>query len=163
MSFSRSSREDLEWPERPRGEAECADLADLTVSLRQSTARVNKGDDVDPQRRQQPPRRDRVPRSRRTCQSIPRPRTGRTTQAPIRCDVNYSQLLKDPSQSPSLPPFKKCFRLKCRVVFVPHDFKPGSPRRVFCSMACFEAHWHERIEVIWKTSQFKHMSNARLR
>lgn len=42
-------------------------------------------------------------------------------------------------------PFKKCFRLKCLTIFVPGDFKPSSPRRMFCSKKCFEEHWREKL------------------
>jgi hypothetical protein len=42
-------------------------------------------------------------------------------------------------------PFKKCFYVKCSTIFVPADFKPSSPRRMFCSMNCFEAHWREKL------------------
>lgn len=42
-------------------------------------------------------------------------------------------------------PFKKCFNVKCSTVLVPGDFKPCSPRRMFCSQQCFEAHWHEKL------------------
>lgn len=41
--------------------------------------------------------------------------------------------------------FKKCFRVKCKTIFVPGDFKRCSPRRMFCSLQCFEAHWRERL------------------
>ena len=41
--------------------------------------------------------------------------------------------------------FKKCFRLKCDTIIVPGDFKPCSPRRMFCSQECFEAHWKEKL------------------
>jgi hypothetical protein len=42
-------------------------------------------------------------------------------------------------------PFKKCFYVKCSTIFVPADFKPSSPRRMFCSTNCFEAHWREKL------------------
>lgn len=42
-------------------------------------------------------------------------------------------------------PFKKCFYGKCSTIFVPGDFKPSSPRRMFCSMKCFEAHWRQKL------------------
>lgn len=42
-------------------------------------------------------------------------------------------------------PFKKCFHVKCSTVFVPGDFKPSSPRRMFCSLKCFEAHWRDKL------------------
>jgi hypothetical protein len=42
-------------------------------------------------------------------------------------------------------PFKKCFYGKCSTIFVPGDFKPSSPRRMFCSTNCFEAHWREKL------------------
>lgn len=41
--------------------------------------------------------------------------------------------------------FKKCFRMKCATIIVPGDFKPCSPRRMFCSQECFEAHWKEKL------------------
>ena len=48
--------------------------------------------------------------------------------------------------------FKKCFRMKCPTIFVPGDFKPCSPRRMFCSLECFEAHWKEKLSGnIWST------------
>ncbi|HEY2115036.1 MAG TPA: hypothetical protein VGJ51_08085 [Candidatus Angelobacter sp.] len=28
---------------------------------------------------------------------------------------------------------------------MPADFKPSSPRRMFCSTNCFEAHWREKL------------------
>jgi hypothetical protein len=28
---------------------------------------------------------------------------------------------------------------------VPGDFKPSSPRRMFCSTKCFEAHWRQKL------------------
>ena len=42
-------------------------------------------------------------------------------------------------------PFKKCFYGKCSTIFVPGDFKPSSPRRMFCSTECFEAHWRQKL------------------
>ena len=42
-------------------------------------------------------------------------------------------------------PFKKCFSMQCSIVFVPGDFKPNSPRRMFCSFKCFEAHWRAKL------------------
>jgi hypothetical protein len=42
-------------------------------------------------------------------------------------------------------PFKKCFYVNCSTVLVPADFKPCSPRRMFCSQQCFEAHWREKL------------------
>ena len=42
-------------------------------------------------------------------------------------------------------PFKKCFYGNCSTVFVPGDFKPSSPRRMFCSTPCFEAHWRQKL------------------
>ena len=42
-------------------------------------------------------------------------------------------------------PFKKCFYGKCSTIFVPGDFKPSSPRRMFCSTKCFEAHWRQKL------------------
>jgi hypothetical protein len=42
-------------------------------------------------------------------------------------------------------PFKKCFRPLCSTIFVPGDFKSSSPRRMFCSLECFESHWHEKL------------------
>jgi hypothetical protein len=42
-------------------------------------------------------------------------------------------------------PFKKCFYGKCSTIFVPGDFKPSSPRRMFCSTMCFEAHWRQKL------------------
>jgi len=42
-------------------------------------------------------------------------------------------------------PFKKCFYGKCSTIFVPGDFKPSSPRRMFCSTQCFEAHWRQKL------------------
>lgn len=42
-------------------------------------------------------------------------------------------------------PFKKCFRAECLTIFVPGDFNPSSPRRMFCSLQCFESHWRERL------------------
>jgi hypothetical protein len=42
-------------------------------------------------------------------------------------------------------PFKKCFYGKCTTIFVPGDFKPSSPRRMFCSTKCFEAHWRQKL------------------
>ena len=42
-------------------------------------------------------------------------------------------------------PFKKCFNVNCSTVLVPGDFKPCSPRRMFCSQQCFEAHWREKL------------------
>jgi hypothetical protein len=41
--------------------------------------------------------------------------------------------------------FKKCFHVKCLTIFVPGDFKPSSPRRMFCSLQCFEDHWREKL------------------
>lgn len=41
--------------------------------------------------------------------------------------------------------FKKCFHMKCVTIIVPGDFKPCSPRRMFCSLECFEAHWKEKL------------------
>lgn len=41
--------------------------------------------------------------------------------------------------------FKKCFYGKCATIFVPSDFKRCGPRRMFCSLQCFEAHWRERL------------------
>ena len=42
-------------------------------------------------------------------------------------------------------PFKKCFYGKCSTIFVPGDFKPSSPRRMFCSTQCFEEHWRQKL------------------
>jgi hypothetical protein len=42
-------------------------------------------------------------------------------------------------------PFKKCFYGKCSIIFVPGDFKPSSPRRMFCSTRCFEEHWRQKL------------------
>jgi hypothetical protein len=42
-------------------------------------------------------------------------------------------------------PFKKCFYGKCSTIFVPGDFKPSSPRRMFCSTQCFEDHWRQKL------------------
>lgn len=42
-------------------------------------------------------------------------------------------------------PFKKCFNVNCSTMLVPGDFKPCSPRRMFCSQECFEAHWREKL------------------
>lgn len=41
--------------------------------------------------------------------------------------------------------FKKCFYGKCSTVLVPGDFRPCSPRRMFCSQECFETHWKEKL------------------
>ena len=46
-------------------------------------------------------------------------------------------------------PFKKCFNPKCMVLFVPGDFKPSSPRRMFCSSDCFAEHWREQLSVVF--------------
>jgi hypothetical protein len=35
--------------------------------------------------------------------------------------------------------------VKCSTIFVPADFKPSSPRRMFCSTKCFEVHWREKL------------------
>lgn len=49
--------------------------------------------------------------------------------------------------------FKKCFRMKCPTIIVPGDFKPCSPRRMFCSLECFEAHWKEKLSGnLWSTN-----------
>lgn len=49
--------------------------------------------------------------------------------------------------------FKKCFRMKCATIIVPGDFKPCSPRRMFCSQECFEAHWKEKLSGnLWKAN-----------
>jgi len=42
-------------------------------------------------------------------------------------------------------PFKKCFYGNCSTIFVPGDFKPSSPRRMFCSTQCFEEHWRQKL------------------
>jgi len=42
-------------------------------------------------------------------------------------------------------PFKKCFYGQCSTIFVPGDFKPSSPRRMFCSTKCFEVHWRQKV------------------
>lgn len=50
--------------------------------------------------------------------------------------------------------FKKCFHTKCATIIVPSDFKPCSPRRMFCSLECFEAHWKAKLSgSLWKPSQ----------
>ena len=41
--------------------------------------------------------------------------------------------------------FKKCFYAKCHTIFVPGDFKASSPRRMFCSVECFDTHWREKL------------------
>lgn len=46
-------------------------------------------------------------------------------------------------------PFKKCFNPKCKILFVPGDFKPSSPRRMFCSSDCFAEHWREQLAVVF--------------
>lgn len=46
-------------------------------------------------------------------------------------------------------PFKRCFNSKCRIVFVPGDFKPSSPRRMFCSSDCFAEHWREQLALVF--------------
>jgi len=46
-------------------------------------------------------------------------------------------------------PFKKCFNPKCKVLFVPGDFKPSSPRRMFCSSDCFAEHWREQLAIVF--------------
>jgi hypothetical protein len=48
-------------------------------------------------------------------------------------------------------PFKKCFNPKCKVLFVPGDFKPSSPRRMFCSSDCFAEHWREQLAVVFSS------------
>jgi len=46
-------------------------------------------------------------------------------------------------------PFKKCFNSKCTTIFVPGDFKPSSPRRMFCSSDCFAEHWREQLAFVF--------------
>jgi len=45
--------------------------------------------------------------------------------------------------------FKKCFNPKCKVLIVPGDFKPSSPRRMFCSSDCFAEHWRKQLAVVF--------------
>lgn len=46
-------------------------------------------------------------------------------------------------------PFKKCFRSNCTNLFVPGDFRPSSPRRMFCSSDCFADHWREQLALVF--------------
>jgi len=46
-------------------------------------------------------------------------------------------------------PFKKCFRSNCTNLFVPGDFRPSSPRRMFCSSDCFAEHWREQLALVF--------------
>jgi len=48
--------------------------------------------------------------------------------------------------------FKKCFHVGCATIFVPGDFKPCSPRRMFCSLECFQTHWRKKLSShLWNT------------
>jgi hypothetical protein len=35
------------------------------------------------------------------------------------------------------------------MIFVPGDFKPSSPRRMFCSSDCFAEHWREKLALVF--------------
>ncbi len=59
-------------------------------------------------------------------------------------------------------PFKKCFNPKCKVLFVPGDFKPSSPRRMFCSSDCFAEHWREQLAVVFSGGPAVPSSDLRL-
>lgn len=57
-------------------------------------------------------------------------------------------------------PFKKCFYTKCSTVLVPGDFRPCSPRRMFCSQECFETHWKEKLYAHGPAAQRKKDATA---
>ena len=60
-------------------------------------------------------------------------------------------------------PFKKCFYVNCSTVLVPADFKPCSPRRMFCSQECFETHWREKLYAHRPTTDRKESSKQTIR
>lgn len=60
-------------------------------------------------------------------------------------------------------PFKKCFNVNCSTVLVPGDFKPCSPRRMFCSQQCFEAHWREKLYAHGPATDHKESSKGTVR
>ena len=66
--------------------------------------------------------------------------TDRLTSRRMRKNAKRSQVAQFRFQ-----PFKMCFYVKCSTVLVPGDFKPCSPRRMFCSQECFETHWREKL------------------
>lgn len=57
--------------------------------------------------------------------------------------------------------FKKCFYTKCSTVLVPGDFRPCSPRRMFCSLECFEAHWKEKLYAHGPAAERKNGATAK--
>ena len=60
-------------------------------------------------------------------------------------DLKHARICKQPSRGAWVGPFKKCFRAQCSIIFVPRDFKCGSPRRMFCSLKCFDTHWRQML------------------
>lgn len=52
-------------------------------------------------------------------------------------------------------PFKKCFKSNCTNLFVPGDFRPSSPRRMFCSTDCFTEHWREQLALVFSRDMEK--------
>jgi hypothetical protein len=74
---------------------------------------------------------------------------GEVVPIPQRTRFTNKRTRKNPQQRAltqfRFQPFKKCYYAKCTTVFVPGDFKPSSPRRMFCSMKCFDDHWREKL------------------
>jgi hypothetical protein len=52
-------------------------------------------------------------------------------------------------------PFKKCFKSNCTNLFVPGDFRPSSPRRMFCSTDCFTEHWRNQLALVFSRDMEK--------
>lgn len=86
------------------------------------------------------------------------PVTDRLTNRRARKNAKRSQVAQFRFQ-----PFKKCFNVNCSTVLVPGDFKPCSPRRMFCSQQCFEAHWRGKLYAHGPATDHKESSKKTVR
>lgn len=101
---------------------------------------------LDPQRQQHRPGEAAItlPRHSPTAVNVPQAGDGVIPSSRSR-QVPWTRATRGPLAQFQFQPFKKCFYLNCSMIFVPSDFKPSSPRRMFCSLECFEAHWREKL------------------
>jgi len=105
-----------------------------------------QGDVLDPQRLQQRPGEVALtlPRHPSTAVNVPQAGDGVIRISRLR-ESQWTSATHGSLAQFQFQPFKKCFHVKCSIIFVPGDFKPSSPRRMFCSLECFEAHWREKL------------------
>lgn len=105
-----------------------------------------QGDVLDPQRQQQRPGEVAItlPRHSLTAVNVPQAGDGVIPSSRLR-QAPWTSAMRGSLAQFQFQPFKKCFHVNCSMLFVPGDFKPSSPRRMFCSLECFEAHWREKL------------------